>query len=95
VSHLVALIPCSVNVGLYVTFTTVMCAICCANGCLFVHSSFIALFRVRSSPPQTANFVTAPCFPNHSQGAKIPGGATLVFEVELLGINNSDKGKEF
>ncbi|EKU22123.1 peptidyl-prolyl cis-trans isomerase fkbp2-like protein [Nannochloropsis gaditana CCMP526] len=28
-------------------------------------------------------------------GAKIPGGATLVFEVELLGINNSDKGKEF
>ncbi|GAB5029510.1 fk506-binding protein 2 [Nannochloropsis oceanica] len=28
-------------------------------------------------------------------GAKIPGGATLVFEVELLGITSPDSGKEF
>lgn len=67
----------------------------CARFCL---STLRACIRLLEPAQIFLLFIALPYIcssPLWKQGAKIPGGATLVFDVELLAIKGSEGGKEF
>ena len=67
----------------------------CARFCL---STLRACIRLSDPAESSSRFISLShiLFASQiQQGAKIPGGATLVFDVELLSITGSEGGKEF